>query len=321
MAKCAQWRPPEQPHPLPHPTELRSAVPTNRVLSYLDEFKLADWDVLTYYAKAATSGESSSYASDVRYFLEVRPFQAKDILKMPGGEGGKSYQLIEELSGIWIESVLSSISSAKRTATGRHPHAIPRMAANWRPPRLDLADASRHVHTPRISSGVGEPAHRRSVLASHLAQAETWLKAVRVAAYNWTNWPRRRIAGADGIDRIGGHSEAVSEISSTTTRTPSRRRRKVRTRQLRETNARKLQADRGISRNEAQAAQDLVQSTFQSEQSLRATPREVAAGRPDQVQADKQEELLKKLYPRNFSSNIPSRSRASPERTGAGGNK
>ena len=77
----------ETPHELPPPTEPRYAVYQPTV--YLDELRLSDWDVMTYYAKANTE-KQNSFASEV-YFLEVRPFR-EDILKMPGGEGGKAYK-------------------------------------------------------------------------------------------------------------------------------------------------------------------------------------------------------------------------------------
>ena len=85
----------ETPHELPPPPEPRYAVyqPT----LYLDELHLADWDVLTYYANART-GPGGTYASDV-YFLEVRPFR-EDILKLPGGESGKAYQELSEMTGL-----------------------------------------------------------------------------------------------------------------------------------------------------------------------------------------------------------------------------
>jgi hypothetical protein len=85
----------EHPHELPAPADPRYAVyqPT----LYLDEMKLADWDVLTYYAKANTRA-SNAFASEV-YFLEVRPFR-EDILKMPGGEGGSAMQCLNELSSL-----------------------------------------------------------------------------------------------------------------------------------------------------------------------------------------------------------------------------
>jgi hypothetical protein len=83
------------PHELPPPAEPRYAVYQPTV--YLDELRLADWDVMTYYAQALTE-KQNSFASEV-YFLEVRPFR-EDILKMPGGEGGQAYQTLSELSSL-----------------------------------------------------------------------------------------------------------------------------------------------------------------------------------------------------------------------------
>ena len=85
----------EVPHELPPPTEPRYAVyqPT----LYLDELKLSDWDVMTYYARASAE-KGGAFASQV-YFLEVRPFR-EDILKMPGGENGKPYQCLNQLTGL-----------------------------------------------------------------------------------------------------------------------------------------------------------------------------------------------------------------------------
>ena len=85
----------EKPHPLPPPSDPRYAVyqPT----LYMDELRLTDWDVLTYYAKANTE-RSNSFASEV-YFLEVRPFR-EDILKMPGGEDGQAYKALNELTAL-----------------------------------------------------------------------------------------------------------------------------------------------------------------------------------------------------------------------------
>jgi hypothetical protein len=85
----------ETNHDLPAPTEPRYALyqPT----LYLDELRLSDWDVMTYYAKANTE-KDNSFASEV-YFLEVRPFR-EDILKMPGGENGKAYQTLADMSAL-----------------------------------------------------------------------------------------------------------------------------------------------------------------------------------------------------------------------------
>ena len=83
----------EAQHDLPPPREPRYAVYQPTV--YLDELPLTDWDVVTYYAKANTE-KQNTYGSEV-YFMEVRPFR-EDILKMPGGEDGKAYQCLNEMS-------------------------------------------------------------------------------------------------------------------------------------------------------------------------------------------------------------------------------
>jgi hypothetical protein len=83
----------EAAHALPAPAEPRYAVyqPT----LYLDELRLSDWDVMTYYARANTE-KSNSFASQI-YFLEVRPFR-EDILKLPGGEKGAAYECLNQMS-------------------------------------------------------------------------------------------------------------------------------------------------------------------------------------------------------------------------------
>ncbi len=83
----------EQPRALNPPAEPHYAVyqPT---LS-LDELQLSDWDVVSYYAKASTDAGGS--ASSELYFIDIRPFR-EDILKMPGGEKGKAYEMLGELT-------------------------------------------------------------------------------------------------------------------------------------------------------------------------------------------------------------------------------
>jgi hypothetical protein len=85
----------ETNHDLPPPKEPRYALYQPTI--YLDELRLSDWDVMTYYAKANTE-KDNSFASEV-YFLEVRPFR-EDILKMPGGENGKAYHCLAALSAL-----------------------------------------------------------------------------------------------------------------------------------------------------------------------------------------------------------------------------
>jgi hypothetical protein len=85
----------ETPHQLPPPSEPRYAVYQPTI--YLDELQLADWDVLTYYARASTD-KTNAFGSEI-YFVEVRPFR-EDIMKLPGGEGGKAYETLNEITGL-----------------------------------------------------------------------------------------------------------------------------------------------------------------------------------------------------------------------------
>ena len=85
----------ELPRTLDAPSEPHYAVYQPAIS--LDELQLSDWDVVSYYAKASTDGGGNS-SSDL-YFIEIRPFR-EDILKMPGGEGGKAMQMLGELTGL-----------------------------------------------------------------------------------------------------------------------------------------------------------------------------------------------------------------------------
>ncbi len=68
-------------------------------LLYLDELKVAEWDVVSYYARVQTAAPAS-YASKM-YFIEIRPFR-EDILKEAGsgGKSGKCYSLLSEITGL-----------------------------------------------------------------------------------------------------------------------------------------------------------------------------------------------------------------------------
>jgi hypothetical protein len=82
-------------HQLPPPAEPRYAVYQPTI--YLDELHLSDWDLMTYYARASTD-KTNSFGSEV-YFVEVRPFR-EDIKQLPGGEGGKAYETLNEITGL-----------------------------------------------------------------------------------------------------------------------------------------------------------------------------------------------------------------------------
>lgn len=86
----------EQPRTLAAPAEPHYAVYQPTVS--LDELQLSDWDVVSYYAKS-TSGGGDPASSDI-FFIEIRPFR-EDLMKMPGGEGGKAAKTLDEL-GVFI---------------------------------------------------------------------------------------------------------------------------------------------------------------------------------------------------------------------------
>lgn len=130
----------EQRHALPPPKEPRFAV--YQPVLYLDELKVAEWDVLTYYAKAST--EKNAYASEI-FFVEVRPFH-EDILKLPGGAGGKACKGMNELSAL-IERQQQIIRQTHRYQ--QQPHADARLQEQDRGKLSQgesaLGDATKHL--------------------------------------------------------------------------------------------------------------------------------------------------------------------------------
>jgi hypothetical protein len=157
-----------QPHALPAPAEPHYAV--YKPLLYVDEFRLADWDVLTYYASAGTDA-GRSYSSEV-YFLEVRPFR-EDILKLPGGEGGTAYQYLNELSGLIDRQkhvIRETHGYMQRSYEGAAQKKQDRDALSGA--EGDLADASRHLYAKIASKMENQDV---GVVLDHLAQAERHL--------------------------------------------------------------------------------------------------------------------------------------------------
>lgn len=153
----------EQTHALPAPAEPRFAA--YQPIVYVDEFKLADWDVMTYYAKAATESDAK-YASEV-YFLEVRPFR-EDILKMPGGEGGGAYKCLSELSALIARQ--QHIIRETHHYTQQPPSTEDR--DKLADAETDLADSSRHLYAKIAAELENQPIGN---VLDHLAAAEKWL--------------------------------------------------------------------------------------------------------------------------------------------------
>ncbi len=164
----------KQPHALPAPGEPHFAV--YKPLLNVDELRLSDWDVLTYYADASTKG-GRSYASEV-YFLEIRPFR-EEILKLPGGGGGRAYAMLNEISGL--------IDRQKHVIRETHgylqrAYATPATKAQDRDKLAnaegDLAEATRHLYA-RIAT---EMEHQNvGTFLDQLAQAEGVLRKATTA--------------------------------------------------------------------------------------------------------------------------------------------
>lgn len=161
---------PARPQALPGPREPHYAV--YKPLLYVDEHRLSDWDLLTYYAAAGTEG-GATYASEV-YFLEVRPFR-EDILKLPGGEGGAAYGWLSEMTGL--------IDRQKHVIRETHRH----LSRTYARPDLekqdrdklaeaegDLAEAARHLYA-RIAARMEN--QDVAIVLDQLAQAEGRLEA------------------------------------------------------------------------------------------------------------------------------------------------
>lgn len=86
----------EEEHALPSPPEPLYAAYQERI--DIGKMGLADWDVLTYFARADTAS-SHAYVSEV-YFLEVHPPE-EELEKAAGQGGGKNcYNFLKKLTGL-----------------------------------------------------------------------------------------------------------------------------------------------------------------------------------------------------------------------------
>ncbi len=293
----------ETPHELPPPPEPRYAVYQPTV--YLDELRLADWDVMTYYAKANTEKENS-FASDV-YFLEVRPFR-EDILKMPGGEGGEAYACLNELSTL--------ISRQQHVIRQTHQHL-------QRPQEQETLQAQDRKKLSEAEADLGESAkHLYAKMAGrmenkpigdaldNLAKAEKSLdRASQLLGDNVMNEAqnRERRALAELIAARKMFQKAVSDNpdafadgagdSNNNDTAPTAD-------ALKKLNAKKLN-EMAEFRNEAKAAQQFVDKTFQQQKNLEQQAR--TAPRTDYTRLGDQEKQLQQsltdfaqLHPRPF---------------------
>ncbi len=253
-------------HSLPPPPEPRYAVyqPT----LYLDELRLSDWDVMTYYAKANTEKEKP-FASEV-YFLEVRPFR-EDILKIPGGEGGKAYQCLNQMSAL--------IARQQHIIRQTHQHFQKPLEqeklqaqdrAKLSDAEADLGDSAQHLYAKMAAELENKPIGQA---LDNLAKAQNSLdrasKLLRDDATNEAqNRERSALAELVAVRKafqksLSEHPEAFDEPKEDEP-TPV-------------ADASKKLDQMAEFRNETKAAQEFVQKTLQQQRNLeqqsRSTPR------------------------------------------------
>lgn len=161
-------------HDLPPPAEPNYAV--YKPLIYVDELGLQDWDVVSYFASASTAG-GASYASEI-YFLEVRPFR-EDLAKMPGGEGGKAFAGLNELTGL-IERQRQILRETHRFQQSRDLGADLRRQDRGKlaGAESDLGDAVRHLYAKLAAEMENQPI---GDVLTHLAASEGWIEKARLA--------------------------------------------------------------------------------------------------------------------------------------------
>ena len=289
----------ETPHELPPPAEPRYAVyqPT----LYLDELRLSDWDVMTYYAKAS-AGKENSFASEM-YFLEVRPFR-EDILKMPGGEGGKPHQCLNELSLL--------INRQEHVIRQTHQHLQqPPAQANLQAQdrkklseaEADLGDSAQHLYAKMAGEMENKPIGEA---LDNLAQAE---KSLDRASSLLTNnvmdeaQNRERRALAELIAARKMFQKAVSDnpdaFADSNHDEPG-----PTAEDMKKLNTKKL-SEMAEFRNEAKAAQQFVDKTLEQQRSL--DQQSGSAPRSEFGQLGDQEQQLQRslatfeqLHPRAF---------------------
>ena len=162
-------------HALPAPPEPNYAV--YRPMLYVDELRLQDWDVVSYFASANTT-KGASYASEI-YFLEVRPFR-EDIAKMPGGEGGAAYQGLNELTGLIDRQrhILRETHRYQQAGAGQRAEQRRQDRAKLADAEADLGQAVRHLYAKLAAEMENQPI---GDVLTHLAAAEGWIDEAHAA--------------------------------------------------------------------------------------------------------------------------------------------
>jgi hypothetical protein len=285
----------ETNHDLPPPTEPRYALYQPTI--YLDELRLSDWDVMTYYAKANTE-KDNSFASEV-YFLEVRPFR-EDILKMPGGENGKCYQYLAEMSAL--------INRQQHIIRQTHQHIQkPPEQENLRTQdRMKLSDAEGdlrdsvdHLYAKMAAEmenkPIGEALDNLAKGGKSLNQASTLIK--NNAMNEAPNRERSALSELIAARKI--FQKAVSENPSAFDEPKDEEESPV-------ADASKRLNQMAEFRNEAKAAQQFVQKALEQQQSLERRAKTQSPGTysklaSEERQLEKSLEDFKQQHPQAFN--------------------
>ena len=270
----------EELHELPPPSDPRYAV--YQPMLYLDEMQLSDWDVLTYYAKANTA-QSNSFASEV-YFLEVRPFR-EDILKMPGGENGLTYECLNEVTAL--------INRQQHVIRQTHQHVQkPAEEANLQAQdrdkiaeaESDLSQSANHLYAKMASEmenkPIGEALNQLAKAEKHSAHASDSLRAdVMPEAQNQERNALADLIAARKIFQkaISNNPDAFADQNKDEEPPPPTAEKRDKLKEIAE------------FRNEAKAARDFVEKAAQKQQKLAqqsaSTPR---ANLPNLAEQEKQ---------------------------------
>ena len=272
----------ETSHELPAPSEPRYAV--YQPVLYLDELNLSDWDVLTYYAKASTE-KQGNYASDV-YFLEVRPFR-EDILKTPGGEGGKAYKALNDMTAL-IQRQQQVIRQTHQHV--QRPQEQEKLRAQDRKKisdaEDDLRDSTHHLYSKMAAEMENKPIGEA---LDNLAQAEKSLDQASEAVQDNAlteaqNRERRALLELVNARKIFQKtvSDHPSDFQEPSEEEPT---------PVAES-ARKL-SQMAEFRDEAKAASDFVDKTLEEQKKLDQQARQAAHNYPKL--ADQEKQLAKGL--------------------------
>jgi hypothetical protein len=159
---------PEMRHELPPSTEPQYAV--YQPLIYLDELKVSDWDVISYYAKVETAAPAE-YVSQI-YFIEVRPFR-EDILKATGGNGngsGHAKDLLEKLNQL-VAKQTTVIQQTHQYQQTTYPTEEMRKQDKQKlaDAQKALSDASQHLYGEIVADDENAPI---GDILDHLAAAQ-----------------------------------------------------------------------------------------------------------------------------------------------------